>query len=355
MKKTIFALIGIFLVAGCIGGGGEPLPTSEPKTEYGYGLKVIRFEPDYDEIYSDDIFGLNLEVQNLGDSATQESIVVELTRYGDFGIMDENWEPGGSPRHQTGTQLNPPDIEYGVPGEARMFSWNLKAPQRSSTTRYEFGAKIRFGYKSVGSRDYLILSRDRMVERNSQNIESGVAQSSSTGPVLAKLSAQPDKVILDASGSRSFPVKIEIQDVGSGLVLKEDCEAPDCKCSRSIGCVDEVVLKLQATPGDGEEIFKSIDCTHPFTVNDGETEFGADEPASFGEDVTLMEGSSFYIFHFPDVQLVDKRAIVSCFVRAEVDVDNKPYFESNYLVNAEAVYTYQIESSAEATILGEGV
>ena len=242
-----------------------------------------------------------------------------------------------------------------------------------------------------------------MLERKSQEMESEVTSTSTTGPVQIVVAAKPDKVILDASGTRSFPIKLEIQDIGTGLVLEDTYT----KCSRGIGCIHEVVMELQASPPGKDEIFKSIECTHDFKIDDGSPTFesadfetsgcsfsgtdvegaactydsgdaryedGDGEPCTpvcydggsvckgvYVDDsgecigISLSATDSFYTFTFPEVQLVDKGAIVSCFIDTEVDVKNKQYFESTYLVNAKTIYQYQVEASAEINVLGEGV
>ena len=343
----IVTILSLILVLGCLQSGDtrRPLTPANAEIEYGYGLKITDFSPDYDEIYSRDTFGLNIEVQNVGeDKAT--ALETELSRYGDLTLTAT--PPTGR------AELNPPDSTNNIPGDSRIFTWQITAPFKTSTTEYDVSAKFRYDYASAGSRDYLILSRDRLLEKKGDTgVE--VTSTSTTGPVEVKLAPTPDQVILDFGGNRSFPIRIDLADLGSGLALPDQ---EFTQCTRKIGCINSVTLSLQANP----QIFYSIDCTRNFTANTAggnNIEFGGQanltnkgRSTTLNEDIIIDDG--YYDLKFEGVQLIDDAAIISCFVETSVDIKNRPYFEQTYYAKAQANYRYQIEETAKVSVLGEG-
>jgi len=368
MKKIIALAIflSLILVMGCLRSedSRRPRPPAEAEIEYGYGLKILEFAPDYDEIYSGDEFGLNIEVQNVG-GYTAQNIRTELGRYGDLDVPAPI---------QGGGELNPPDEENNIPGDSRYFYWQIKAPEKTSTTDYDVMAKVKYWYSSEASRDYLIMSRERMLERKEQGIESEVESTSTAGPVEIQFSLQPEEIILsfaddEGYGIRTFPIRIDIADLGSGIVVtekevggEEREEGRLKECTRKICCVDSVTLYLQARR---PEIFYTIECTRPFIADtvdgeeDVEFEDGVEadlenEYQDDGHEIKIDEKNNQYQLVFEGIQLIDKASIVSCFVESKVDIQNKPYFEQTYFARAKADYDYQIESTAKVTILGQG-
>ena len=341
MDIRLFALVSLVLVIGCTGGAGDP-DSIEAGLEPGYGLKVNRFFADYTNLAPGDSFTLELEVKNVGDARAlgqnfEEDDAypkISLFRKGTF-TLDSGTD--NTVEQKLETVLEPPDLEFNVPGESDSVRWSMIAPSTSTEYPYTFGARVDYGYETNAQMDINVLTRTRLLAlgEEGQSISTGNSEST-VGPVEVRIEA-PDRLILDSKGKKTFPVKIVIENIGDGIVQSAQSVTGDC--NKQLGCIDSVKLIVPKS-------FKKADCDGFGDAK--ETKIIADGYAYLANGIRLIGGTTGYI----SCEFTACPGKDSC----EDDTDfAETDFEETYTIIAEVKYGYQIEAETDVVVKGTGL
>ncbi len=210
-RYLILAPILVLLVflSGCIGGGGGD---KEQPVTGGLGLVITKFQPDMAEVYADDSVTLELEVTNIGE-APAENISATIYNYNPFTV-DRNPQFLGS--------IDPKPTK-GKPYTADAF-WTLKAPSDiKMRIPVDVGVRATYIYHTEATARYLVIDSEEYKKRMRENLPIPEYYSVCWENVPVKINAR-ELLIKVKGGNRTFPVTIEVENVGSGTVMNYNGE-----------------------------------------------------------------------------------------------------------------------------------
>lgn len=210
MRLLILPLMLIVFVSGCT--------TITPIINSGTGLVITDFEPEFPEVYSTERIKFTTRIQNTGSLPAlniQEEIV---------GIEDWDLVSVDQLECEHGFGLIPADSVTGTVGETKLCSWTYIAPNvpdRLSVT-YKPVARVYYNYLSNTVSSVSIVPRNEL--RRLQNAGQSLpidTQSSTPGPVRIDITTEP---VLSFEPSITFPLKITINNVDSGIACRSNCK-----------------------------------------------------------------------------------------------------------------------------------
>ncbi|MFH1786757.1 MAG: hypothetical protein ABH829_03865 [archaeon] len=326
-KTASLCILALFLVLGCLtetSRGNLPVRPSDAVVEYGHGIKINYFQPDFEEIYSSEVFTISMDLLNVG-NAKASQIGPRLSLPGGFSLQAG---PRGAP-----SDMDPPDVTNNFPGDAALVFWEVLAPSDISTREHEIRGIVTYNYISEGRADFVMLTRQRLYEHRKQSTEpQGTSASSSAGPVSVEIVVPQSQIVVskDETGSyseRIVPITINIKDVGTGVVKAID---KGTGCHDELGCIDKVTIRMTKP---NPQYYALMECN----------------------DVLATSSGSEYVVDIPKLQMVGaETGYVTCNLNVTLPDDVDPSFERLYSAYAIASYNYQIEGKTNIKVVGTG-
>lgn len=331
--KPLIAVMCLVLILGCAGGGSKSEVT-EAGVEPGRGVKVTKFVPDYQNLASGDTFSLNLEVKNVGNAVAKGPAgaggpAINLYRYGTFTKTSTSEDA----LKTVAMVLDPPDLEFNVPGQSDMVNWNLKAPDVSTEYPYSFAAQVHYQYETQARTEVTFLTRERLLATGREGGTIPNSPSESTvGPVEVRIEV-PQEVVLRKGGTetgedaddavKNFTIKIVVENIGDGIVQMAGALAGTSDCTKKLGCVSDVYLTVPTA-------WTTTDAAWERVGND----------YRYKNNLKLIGGDTGY---------------VTCQFKVKYDGKAETDFEDTVTVFARAVYDYQIEATTDVVVKGKGL
>ena len=269
MAKRLFALlslVGLVVLAGCIGGIGQVTDVFVPGAAT--GLVIKEFGPDLPEVFSGDSVTFSLLVENIGEiDAT--SVTAKLMGLG----TDWSGIPTTANAIASGGSIPKAQPSMGVPGGQDSTTWTVTSPSDLKVDK-DYTAKVRLSYSygtsAVGSikvydSDYLAtLTQDeaRAISRSS-GLESWTVTNS---PVTIELAGATRPFIVQDS-DLSATVSFLVSNRGQGYPYTGTDQAVRgiTITSAKVGTTTCISSKTDTLPRTGKKGF-----TCSFTISPGD-------------------------------------------------------------------------------------
>lgn len=270
----------VVLVSGC---------TMFTTVDYGNGVSIESFEPDFSEISSGEPVTFMAKVRNMGSApATNVHLVV-------LGLEDMEDD-------MTFERLIAPNKAANTPGEtvSHDFKWEGPELPRGIIQRYTPTLRVSYNYRTTVVQSISLASRVELLRvKNSGNALPSETKSSTIGPIKLDITAS-GPIKFWESGEVVFPFKVSIDNVGGGILCSdEECENQN-----------EIELRISLDNGD------LVDCEEEKTIK-------------------LWKGSS------------------NSFVcEASVELDDDDYLTER-LITVDSYYTYFIDKETTVTVEGK--
>lgn len=212
-------ILGTVLISGCTNTTG---PT------FGNGVAILNWEPSLSSVESGDNLQLRLRIQNQGE-LTARSVSAAIT-----GIDTNDWGISGSPTQAV--NLAPPDRVQSTQGETREFLFDAEAPGIPKGTTQPFTPQVRvfYVYRTTASKLVTVVNDQELQRLQDQGKTlSSKDTVTSAGPLKVTINAGKFLKIKEQGYgfSRTFPITIDIQNVGGGVVSTQSTMStnPDYK------------------------------------------------------------------------------------------------------------------------------
>jgi hypothetical protein len=217
-------ILGTVLISGCTNTTG---PT------FGNGVTILNWEPSLSSVESGDNLQLRLRVQNQGE-LTANSVTAAIT-----GIDPNDWRIS-SPTQSV--NLAPPDRVQATQGETREFLFDAVAPgiPKGTTQPFTPQARVFYVYRTTASKLVTVVNDQELQRLQDQGKTlSSKDTVTSAGPLKVTINTGKFIKVKEAGWgfSRTFPITIDIQNVGGGVVSTQGMSMsanPDYKVVFSI-------------------------------------------------------------------------------------------------------------------------
>ena len=204
----ILPLLAVVAISGCTGTSGG--------ATFGPGVVILNWEPTFSAVEEGDNVQFRLRIQNQGEvlaTAVDPQII---------GITPEDWKMSSYSGYMAQGELVPPDRYRNTEGEIRQDTYDAEAPDLPRGTTQTFTPQIRVYYHYTTTASKLVtLVNDQELKRlqdKGQTLSSKDTISSS-GPLKVTVNAGKFIKAKEMGGvSREFPISIEIQNIGGGVV-----------------------------------------------------------------------------------------------------------------------------------------
>jgi len=214
----ILPLLAVVMISGCTSTGGG--------ATFGPGVVILNWEPTFSAVEEGDSVQFRLRMQNQGE-VTATSVDPQI-----IGITPEDWQISTYSGGFLGSsELVPPDRFRNTEGQIRQDTYDAVAPDLPRGTTQTFTPQIRvyYHYRTTASK-LVTLVNDQELKRlqdKGQTLSSKDTISSS-GPLKVTVNAGKFIKAKEMGGvSRAFPISIEIQNVGGGVVSTRGASAND--------------------------------------------------------------------------------------------------------------------------------
>ena len=221
MKKILFLLVAVILVAGCI--GQRPV-----RLDANRGVTINLFTASPTSTKSGNPVLFELEIENVG-GTTAKGVTAEL-----FGV-ESQWRlasAGNAVVPDTRLEgpfarLRPPSLDKDLPGDFKIIQWELVTPEVPQGVAPEFPvtARVQYDYNTSGFLRILSISNEELKKREilNQPVGDPVEFLNSQGPIkisIGERNRQPIVVDLDdPEPYEYFPMRIEVTNVGDGFPI----------------------------------------------------------------------------------------------------------------------------------------
>ena len=321
------AILLVILVSGCT--------SSETTVEFGNGVIVKEYGPEFSDVYSGECVDFNILIKNTG-SVDAEKVFAELLG------LDQDWydndeiswgkgctSSGGGPwvnrekvsneqgcRYTSGGRdLLAPDAMWGVDGETMICSWTYMAPKlpEHMTIDYYPTARVFYTYHTDVSREITLMSSQEMRDYVNSNTPLPTdTQVSTHAPIqIDVVAATPLRVFSDRV---EFPIEIRINNVGGGVACIGSSRWDDVSSCKTHDA-SETWNKLKLEVKSGNYIDVSSDCRDI--------------------DITLYKG---------------KDNTIRC--DATVSISSLPASRTKDIIEVKAYYNYFLDQEMEITVHG---
>jgi hypothetical protein len=284
-------LLGTVLISGCTTGGGGPT--------FGNGVVILNWEPTFSSVESNDNLQLRVRVQNQGE-VTAKNVNAVLT-----GINVDEWGFGAGNAINF-YDLSPPDRIQNTAGQIKQETFNLVAPKIPKGTQQQYSPQVRvfYEYKTTAIKSITLVNENELRRLQDQGKTlSSTDTVTSAGPL--KVTVNTGKFIKAREAgsyySNTFPITIDIQNIGGGVVGRYNMPQDDYKVK-----VD-IVFPSRLT---------NVDCG-----------------TFLGNYITLWKGQD---------------ASISCNVR----ISNPPIASEDENIKITLEYGYYIDSKTTVTVTG---
>ncbi len=271
--KLILLLIPIAAVvatSGCTGNSSG--------ATFGTGVTILNWEPTFSAVESGDSLQFRIRVQNQGE-VTANNVNAVIT-----GITPEDWGVSGNAANFA--TLVPPDRVRNTEGEIRQETFDAVAPNLPKGTTQTFTPQVRvfYSYTTTASKLITVVNEGELkrLQDKGQTLSSKDTVSSA-GPLKVTVNAGKFIKAKEAgfSYSRTFPITIDIQNVGGGVVSSQGTSTNDYKIKNfqvtapsrlSISC-----LNSGGFYGSSIALWKGQTATVTCNVNIGQAPLASEE------------------------------------------------------------------------------
>lgn len=204
----ILPLFAVVAISGCTGTG-----TTGPT--FGNGLTVLNWEPTSSSLESGDNLQLRLRIQNQGELTAQDVNAV-IT-----GIVPDEW--GITMSQASFGDMAPPNRVQQTAGEIKQEMFDATAPNLPKGTSQQYTANVRvfYTYRTTASKLVTVVNDEELKRLQDQGKTlSSQDTVSSAGPLKVTINTGKFLKTKDTgiSFSRTFPITIDIQNTGGGVV-----------------------------------------------------------------------------------------------------------------------------------------
>ncbi len=221
--KLFLLLIPIFAVISISGCSNTTGPT------FGNGVSILNWEPTFSSVESGDNLQLRIRIQNQGE-VTAKNVRAFLT-----GINIDEWGFFGS-NPSNFNELLPPDRVQGTEGQEKQDTFSLVAPRlpKGTTQTYSPQVRLYYDYKTTAVKAITLVNENELkrLQDQGQTLTSTDTKVSS-GPL--KVTVNTGKFIKARETgflyTNKFPITIDIQNVGGGVVSYYNTPQDDYKVS----------------------------------------------------------------------------------------------------------------------------
>ena len=215
----LIPILGTFLISGCTQSSG---PT------FGNGVTILNWEPTFSQVESGDRLQLRLRVQNQGE-AIAVNVNPILT-----GIDTTEWGVAMINPFGINNNLLPPDRVQGTSGEIREKTFDLTAPllPKGTTQQYSPQVRVFYDYRTTAIKTITLVNENELkrLQDQGKTLSSSDTKTSS-GPLKVTVNTGKFIKARDTGSlfSNTFPITIDIQNVGGGVVSRFNMPQDDYK------------------------------------------------------------------------------------------------------------------------------
>lgn len=205
MRVWLFCIIPLLLLVGCV-----QQPQGQVKIDSSNGIIINEFSayPTLAE-YGEDTISVWMDIENVG-GTTARNIVVELT-----GLSGFNERPD----KKTISELSPPDIVSGTPGDFKSFEWELTPINVGEGIKHTFNVigRVSFDYTTTAVATIPVYSKKeyRRLQERGQMIKDTIDITNTHAPVKVYISGEVPFVARHADEEAAY--RIEFVNVGAGV------------------------------------------------------------------------------------------------------------------------------------------
>jgi hypothetical protein len=215
----LIPILGTVLISGCITGGGGPT--------FGNGVVILNWEPTFSQVDSGDKLQLRLRVQNQGEAVAANVNPVLA------GIDTSEWATSTASSFITNSNLLPPDRVQGTSGEIREKIFDLTAPRLPKGTTQQYSPQVRvfYDYRTTAIKSITLVNENELRRLQDQGKTlSSTDTKTSAGPLKVTVTTGKFIKAREASYySNTFPITIDIQNTGGGVVGRYNMPQDDYK------------------------------------------------------------------------------------------------------------------------------
>ncbi len=217
----ILPLLAVVAISGCTGTGSTG-PT------LGNGVAILNWEPTYSSVESGDRLQLRLKIQNQGEAVAQDVIAVLS------GINLEDWGTISSAEEINIDDLLAPDKAQGTQGGTDQETFDLEAPllPKGTTQQYNPSVRVHYTYKTNAAKQIALVNENELKRlQDKGETVSSTDTITSAGPLKVTLTTGKFIKARESGSfySNTFPITIDIQNIGGGVVSYKDIPEDDYK------------------------------------------------------------------------------------------------------------------------------
>ena len=208
--KTLPKILAVFLLAIIVIFSGCTGTSNQNEKNSGLGLRVVFFKAPA-EVDSGEDFDVDLLVQNDGDNEAKD-IQADLFQTSGIAILNS--------KVQAEQSLLPPDIEKGIQGEDKIFTWSMRAPNLAAEQTKSVQARIIYDYTSTATSNLYIVSKAELDEKGASAFPT--YSTSSYGPATLSIVEMPPFKVKAGETSASVQVNLIIENAGPGRIVNSE-------------------------------------------------------------------------------------------------------------------------------------
>lgn len=233
-EKILISLLAIALVSGCTGisipgiGGTTTTTTTAPAS----GLEITSFTAEPDTAYNGTTVRISMDVQNLGGATAYDAKSFAFLSGSNIKITgsstadDAYWHrlAGDTTTQEImtfGKDMKPADVVKGTEGDTKPIKWSLRAPDlgRGQTRTDTLIGRVYADYQTVVNGNVWVYSEaESDAARTSGRTLNKASFTSSSGPIAAEVSVNPDPVVIYGSDKTfSMTIKLSIAQTGATI------------------------------------------------------------------------------------------------------------------------------------------
>lgn len=201
----ILPILLVILVSGCT---GQPTVT-------GNGVVIDSFITDFPQVFSGEPTRFYVKIKNTGSSDAEDITVIMVG-------LDE-W--GGGTQECDIERLIAPNPTYGTLGGEKICTFTYNAPPVSQSIPYQATTRLTYFYRSTVVKTVVIASQGEL--RRIQDLGTALpseTKEQSSSPIQLDVQVQGPIRYWEGQGQVEFPVTININNVGGGVVCSPDCD-----------------------------------------------------------------------------------------------------------------------------------
>ena len=246
MNKSVLAIIGTLVLAGCVG------QTSGTTGVTGTGLAITSFEPDVASQFDEKPVRILLDVENQGESTVgMETSQVYLNGPIGTGALDWKLASEETQCRIFKRDLNPANPTEERPAGTDSLKWTLTAPSLAAgqTRTDSFTARTYYDYRTEAVGTIPAYSEAESIAAREAKQE--LAKSSfvvSKGPLTLEIRVIPDPVVV-TDNKEVVTIDVKVTNSGGGTVYKAGAVTGDTTKAPSLVASDLNKVKMKIDAG----------------------------------------------------------------------------------------------------------